>query len=112
MLPQTRYAVDDLKKAGLKRKQFRVRSPWDRKVQGYLDTHIVLLCPYQELEPFIPNLAQYFKTVVSYLDGKPWHVSVSTTGSTGLYLWNDGQVTKVRQQEERRFVQPPLWNVL
>ena len=109
MLPQTRQARHDLLKAGLKRKQFRVRTPWNRKVQGYGCTQIVLLSPYCQVAPCIPNLAKYFRTVITTReDATPFHVSVETDGKPGLYRYEEGGYIPMEPAD--KFIQLPLWS--
>ncbi len=111
MLPQTRQAVAQLQQAGLTRKQFRIRTPFNYKVQGYTDTFIVLRCPYQQVEPLLSKLAAFFKVIVTCLDGMPCHISIEVAATPGLYKYENGceeQVTEIVCCGS--FRQLSLWN--
>jgi hypothetical protein len=71
MLPQTKRAVEALKEAGLTRNQFRIRTPWKQRINGYGDTTIVLLISYGQTAPYIQKLAKSFRVVVTVFDGIP-----------------------------------------
>ena len=96
MLPQTRRAVEALKDAGLTRDQFRIRTPWNQD-KGYGTTTIVLLCPYAQTAPYLQQLAQVFKVVVTHLDGIPCSVSIEIAREPGLYTRENGQVEPVKE---------------
>src|SRR2546426_8689187 len=93
MLQQTRRAVENLRRVGLTRKQFRVRTSWNRKLQGYENTQIVLLCPRNEVLQLAPILADHFKTIVMCIDGVP--KSVSLRSGHGLFIYEKGEYTRV-----------------
>jgi hypothetical protein len=96
MLPQTRQAVEALKEAGLTRDQFRIRTPWKHD-KGYGKTTIALLCPYAQTAPYLQQLAQVFKVVVTLLDGIPCSVAIETAEEPGLYTRENGQVAPVNE---------------
>jgi hypothetical protein len=106
MLSQTKDTIEILRACGLKRKEFRVRTPWNRKVQGYDASSIVLLCPQERKLALVPALAKRFKTTVLYLNGQAWHVQVEP-GQPGLYQYENGQEIKVQQEAE--LLQLALW---
>ena len=95
MLPQTKYTIDSLKACGLKRKEFRVRTPWNRKLQGYDTSSIVLLCSKERNLELVPELAKRFKTTVLYLDGEARHVQVEPS-HPGLYRYENGLEIEVQ----------------
>jgi hypothetical protein len=97
MLTQTRRAVETLKEAGLKRSQFRIRTPWKPSIKGYGDTTIVLLISYAQTAPFLQKLSKSFKVVVTLLDGIPVHVSIETAQKPGLYQKEKGRVEPVKE---------------
>src|SRR5258708_19418625 len=96
MLPQTRRAVEALKEAGLTRDQFRIRTPWNQD-KGYGKTTIMLLCPYAQTAPYLQQLAQLFKVVVTLFDGIPCSVSIEIAQEPGLYTRENGQVDPVKE---------------
>lgn len=76
MLEQTRNAIAALKSAGLSRNEFRVRCPFDARVQGYGDLQINVFCPMRKIAALSPELAKHFK-VVQYVDnGNVRYVSI------------------------------------
>ncbi|GEM_PF-2756052 len=99
MLPQTKYAVDDLKACGLKRKEFRIRTPWNARIQGYGETHITLLCSAKRRLELVPELAKRFKTKVLYLDGQPWYVLVEPSCKPSLYRCEEGEERKIQLED-------------
>ncbi len=96
MLVQTRRAVEALKEAGLRRDQFRIRTPW-REGTGCGKTTIVLLCPYAQTAPYLQKLAKSFKVVVTLLDGIPCSVSIELAEEPGLYKRENGKVESVKE---------------
>jgi hypothetical protein len=99
MLPQTRRAVEALKEAGLRRDQFRIRTPWKRCTNGisYGETSIELVCPYGQTAPYLQKLAKSFRVVVTIFDGIPCSVSIEIAEEPGLYTCENGQIAPVKE---------------
>jgi hypothetical protein len=113
MLPPTRRAVDELKDAGLERRQFRIRTPWKQSSNGYGVTTIVMLCSFAQIAPYVQKLAKSFRVVVTILDGVPCSVAVEITEEKGLYKVEHGQVEAVKEIVlQSSFEQLPLWDAL
>ena len=110
MLPQTKQAVAALKEAGLKRSQFRIKTPWKQSIQDYGETTIMVLCSYMQLSPCIHKLAESFRVVVTLLDSVPSHVSIETNHVPGLYKLEHGQEEAVKEIVlNSSFEQLQLW---
>jgi hypothetical protein len=71
MLDQTKHIIQKLYAAGLKRSQFRVRTPKNRKTGCYNDPHVVIYGTVDYLVSITPVLLANKIPVVHYcLDGQ------------------------------------------
>ena len=113
MLPQTRQSVDELKEAGLKRWQYRIKTPWKVSTKSYGNTTITVLCSYAQIAPYFQSLAKSFRVVVTVFDGVPTHVAIEVSEETGLYMAEHGHVEAVSEIVlDSCFEQLSLWSAL
>ncbi len=113
MLPPTRRAAETLKEAGLERWQFRIRTPWKQRINGYGDTSIVILCSYAQIAPCVQKLAKSFRVVVTIFDGVPCAVAIEIAKEPGLYTLEHGREVPVKEIVlQSGFEQLTLWDAL